>query len=91
MSANTRLAIILGYYLMLTTAETLGQQGRAPVLVTMWMPNVVLGGIGLALFVRSAKELPLPGEGMFASWIDRARVRLAMQAATDRPAGSSES
>jgi lipopolysaccharide export system permease protein len=60
------LGIILLYYLMLSAGEALGRQDRAPITLALWMPNLVLGGLGVYLFRRAARELPPVG----SSWID---------------------
>jgi lipopolysaccharide export system permease protein len=60
------LGIILLYYLMLSGGETLGRQGRAPITLALWMPNLVLGAVGLYLFLRAARERPPVGRG----WLD---------------------
>jgi lipopolysaccharide export system permease protein len=52
------LIFFLLYYILLSVGSTLGETGRYPPLLAMWMPNVVLGGFGLYLLVRSANEKP---------------------------------
>ncbi|HEY8514927.1 MAG TPA: LPS export ABC transporter permease LptF [Candidatus Binatia bacterium] len=71
------LVIILAYYLMLSAAETLGTQGKAPIRLALWTPNIVLAVIGVVLFVRQAQELSGPAEGFFARFTDAAVGRLA--------------
>ena len=54
------LGIILLYYLLLTAGETFGKRGILSPAIALWIPNVVLGSIGLYLFYRVAQEkLPL--------------------------------
>jgi lipopolysaccharide export system permease protein len=72
------LVIILSYYLMLSAAETLATQGRAPVTLALWTPNLVLASIGAVLFFRQAQETSLPGESGFARVTGLAWSRLAM-------------
>ncbi len=59
--------VVLIYYLLLTGAVTLARQQVVPIALSMWLPNLLLGGLGLWLFRRSATEQPL----MFGltSWI----------------------
>jgi len=71
------LAIILSYYLLLSAAETLATQGKAPITAAMWTPNVVLATIGVVLFFRQAQELGKPGQGLFSRLTTGARSRLA--------------
>ncbi len=36
-----------------------GEAGKYPPVIGMWVPNVVMGGIGLYLLVRTANERPI--------------------------------
>lgn len=72
------LVIILSYYLMLSAAETLATQGRVPILVALWTPNVVLASIGVVLFIRQAHELTRGGETIVGRFAATARSRVAM-------------
>ena len=53
------LVLFLLYYLMLTLGWSFGQTGRYPPLIGMWAPNVLMGGGGLYLLIRSAKDRPI--------------------------------
>lgn len=53
------LFFFLLYYLMLSAGWIFGEAGIYPPLIGMWMPNIVTGGIGLYLFVRTANDRPL--------------------------------
>jgi lipopolysaccharide export system permease protein len=44
------------YYLLLTTGMGLGKSGMVPAGLAMWFPNLLLGGLGLFLFLRSARD-----------------------------------
>jgi len=48
--------LILIYYLLLSTGWVFGEKGTYPPLIGMWVPNIVMGGIGLFLIVRVANE-----------------------------------
>jgi lipopolysaccharide export system permease protein len=50
------LAFFLLYYLMHSAGWVFGEAGVYPPILGMWMPNVVMGGIGVFLLVRSANE-----------------------------------
>ena len=52
------LAIIIFYYVMLSMGEGLGDSGHIPPVVAMWIPNVVLGAIGLYLILKVQKDSP---------------------------------
>ena len=60
------LFFFLLYYVLLSLGSTLGESGRYPPAVAMWMPNVILGGFGLLLLFRAAKEKTLS-----FTWLDR--------------------
>lgn len=71
------LVIILSYYLMLSAAETLATQGKAPIALAMWTPNLVLASIGSVLFFRQAQETARPGENALLRVTGGAWSRLA--------------
>ncbi len=50
------LIFFLLYYLLLSFGSALGENGRYPPIVGMWLPNVVLGGFGIFLLIWSAQE-----------------------------------
>lgn len=54
------LAFFFAYYLMLSTAWSLGETGIYPVIVGMWMPNAIFGLLGLVMFRQELKEAPNP-------------------------------
>ncbi|MBA3016706.1 MAG: LPS export ABC transporter permease LptF [Proteobacteria bacterium] len=53
------LIFFLLYYLMLSAGWVFGEAGIYPPLIGMWMPNIVTGGIGIYLFIRTANDRPL--------------------------------
>jgi len=53
------LIFFLFYYLMLSAGWVFGETGAYPPLIGMWVPNLVMGGIGLFLLVRNARERPV--------------------------------
>lgn len=50
------LMILLLYYLLMITAESLSKSGNIPPLLCMWMPNILLGTLGTYLFIKATKE-----------------------------------
>ena len=50
------LLFFLLYYILLSVGTAFGENGNYPPVVGMWMPNVILGGVGIYLLVLSAKE-----------------------------------
>jgi lipopolysaccharide export system permease protein len=50
------LFFFLLYYILLSIDTTMGENGYYPPAVGMWMPNAVLGGVGIVLLHRTARE-----------------------------------
>lgn len=67
------LIFFLLYYLLLSAGWVFGETGAYPPLVGMWVPNLVMGGIGLFLLIRNAKERPVRIEflGRLAAWLKK--------------------
>ena len=52
----TGLGLFLLYYLILSLGVVFSESDMYPPVVSMWMPNLVMGCVGLFLFVRVVKE-----------------------------------
>lgn len=50
------LTILLSYYLLLTSLESLALRGQLPVAVAIWTPNLLFGAVGAGLLVVTARE-----------------------------------
>jgi lipopolysaccharide export LptBFGC system permease protein LptF len=71
------LSIIMIYYLLLLTSETLAKNNTVMPLIAMWIPNTVLGTLGLLLLRSAAREtVPVPVH-LFGLVLSRWRVRIA--------------
>ena len=46
------------YYAFLKVGENLADRGLMPPMLAMWAANIVLGAVGLWLFMRASRELP---------------------------------
>ncbi|MCP3951150.1 MAG: LPS export ABC transporter permease LptF [Desulfobacterales bacterium] len=74
------LIFFLLYYLMLSAGWVFGETGVYPPLIGMWVPNLVMGGIGLFLLVRNARERPVRVEFLhsvakgFKKWLPVGRT-----------------
>jgi lipopolysaccharide export system permease protein len=66
----------LVYYLLLSIGFFLGKTGAYPPVIGMWMPNVIMGGIGAYLIVQTANDRPVK----FFTGLRRLR-RIILQAA----------
>ncbi|MEB2286210.1 MAG: LPS export ABC transporter permease LptF [Myxococcales bacterium] len=71
-SFSVSLALIFAYYLMLTAGEAMAEKGHLPAVIALWIPNVVFGAVGAALFVAAAHERTLAFRTSWPSWL-RAR------------------
>ncbi len=77
------LVFFLFYYLLLSAGWVFGETGAYPPVIGMWVPNLTMGGIGLFLLVRNAREKPVRIE-----WIGKvvaAIQKRRLSAGTDRP------
>jgi lipopolysaccharide export system permease protein len=50
------MVFFLIYYLLLTAGLVFGETGAYPPVLGMWVPNIVMGGLGLYLLVKTANE-----------------------------------
>jgi lipopolysaccharide export system permease protein len=50
--------VVLLYYLLYTTGEGLGDEGRIPALLAMWMPNAAIAALAGYLVVKTVLERP---------------------------------
>jgi lipopolysaccharide export system permease protein len=50
------LLVFLSYFALMTIAELVGKRGGLPPVLAVWSPNIVMGGIGVLLLVRTAQE-----------------------------------
>jgi len=60
------LFLFLTYYLLMSAGVVFGEAGRYPPAIGMWMPNLVTGGIGLHLLVRSVRGRPMEMDAIIA-------------------------
>src|SRR6185436_16877754 len=61
------LVVIFVYYMLLSTGQGFAEQGRVAPALGLWLPNVILGALGLALVYRAGREQPLST----TPWLDR--------------------
>ncbi len=82
------IVVFLVYYVLLSVAETLGGRGVVPPIAAVWLPNVVLGAIGLVMLRRAANEGRLAALDRLSAAFETAaaRVRQALGRAVRGPA-----
>jgi lipopolysaccharide export system permease protein len=51
--------LFLIYYLLLTAGLVLGETGACPPVVGMWVPNIMMGGLGLYLLFKTSNDRQL--------------------------------
>jgi len=61
------IVIVFFYYLLLSMGENLAKTGWAFAFTGVWLPNVLLGTIGIYLFFKAAREKSFP----LLLWIER--------------------
>jgi len=61
------IVIVFFYYLLLSMGENLAKTGWAFAYIGVWLPNILLGTIGIYLFFKAAREKPIP----VLVWIER--------------------
>ena len=61
------LGIILLYYVLLTAGEAFGKRGVLAPGISLWIPNGVLGGLGIYLFSRVTNEKPFSPQWVLRS------------------------
>ncbi len=53
-------SFFLVYYCLLALGWSLGETGKYPPVLGMWLPNLVIGCTGIVFLVRNANEKPVP-------------------------------
>ncbi|MEI6125026.1 MAG: LPS export ABC transporter permease LptF [Pseudomonadota bacterium] len=66
------IVIVFLYYLFLNLGENMAKSGYLFAFMGIWMPNIILGSLGIYLFLKTAREKPLP-----LRWADSSAVHLA--------------
>ncbi|MDL2275656.1 LPS export ABC transporter permease LptF [Desulfosarcina sp. OttesenSCG-928-G10] len=56
MAMGLGLFFFLLYYMLLSAGTALSENGYCPPMMGMWMPDIIIGGIGILFLVRCARE-----------------------------------
>jgi lipopolysaccharide export system permease protein len=70
------LIIFLGYYFMLSMAQTLTRDAATPPLLTFWAAHLLLGGLGIFFLHQSSLEKP----NLLVLWFDQTLLTLQKRA-----------
>jgi len=54
------LFVVAVYYTFQLAGEALGETGKLPPVLAVWTPNILVGSLGVYLFLKAAREKPLP-------------------------------
>jgi lipopolysaccharide export system permease protein len=81
-SAKRSLGMVLGllvflfYYLLMSMGKVYGETGAYPPQVGVWLPNVIIGGLGMYFLIRTANERSLKLDAvsrclqnLFSKWL----------------------
>jgi LPS export ABC transporter permease LptG len=78
------LAIIIGYYVLISSGETWAENGSLPPALAMWLPNLLLLGLGVVAWRRFRR--PSAGSAPFSGRLAFLRRRGAPETDAERPA-----
>ena len=59
------LLLFLFYYLLMSIGKVYGETGVYPPQIGMWLPNVIIGGIGVYFLIRTANERTLKLDAVY--------------------------
>jgi len=65
--------ILFSYYFLLITTESLGKNGKTSPFLIMWMPNILMGILGVYLFIKANQESP----PFFLTWFNQCSKTLS--------------
>jgi lipopolysaccharide export system permease protein len=68
--------VVLVYYILLTSAETLAFNGTLPPLIASWTPNLILIALGIYLLVKAANESPITILNWLATIVESVTLRV---------------
>ena len=64
------------YYFLLTIGWSAGETGDYPAFLGMWLPDVIMGGVGIYFLVRNARERPVRFPGFAKRVLKEAKKRI---------------
>ena len=64
-------AWLFAYYALLSVGTAMGENGKLPPWLALWLPNMVVGLISIGLFIRTLRESPSPLDLKRGGWLQR--------------------
>jgi LPS export ABC transporter permease LptG/LPS export ABC transporter permease LptF len=83
------IGVIFSYYVVMFTAQSLTKGFWIPAWLSMWIPNLLLGAIGIALLMSRARSADQPIRIPLPEWINRRRRSRVEDPADAASTGSS--
>jgi len=72
------IVIVFCYYLVLNVGESMAKSGLLPVFVGIWLPNFVLGALGIYLYRQVAREKPVIFQKALEACRERAQLPMKL-------------
>lgn len=69
------ISFFLLYYFLLAAGWSAGETGDYPPVLGMWLPNVIMGGVGVYFLIKNAKEEPV----QFSKILTKTKAVLAVK------------
>ena len=82
------IAVIFAYYVIMFTAEALTKGFWIPAWLSMWMPNLILGGLAMFLLINRARSADQPIRISLPHWLNRWTRNADAGGADPKPDGS---
>lgn len=69
------IGVIFAYYVIMFTAQSLTKGAWVPAWLSMWLPNIILLPVGIALLIARARAADQPFRISLPAWMTRLRTR----------------
>jgi lipopolysaccharide export system permease protein len=70
------ISFFLLYYFLLAAGWSAGEIGAYPPIVGMWLPNLIMGGVGIFFLIKNAKEEPVQFPKFLTTAVATVKIRL---------------
>jgi len=69
------ISFFLFYYFLLAAGWSAGETGNYPPILGMWLPNVIMGGVGIFFLIKNAKEEPVQFPKFLTTAVSAVKIR----------------